>query len=140
MVNTFRNPHGIAAPLAAYSHQAEVTGPARWLVISGQIGMTPTGELPEDPVEQLGLALDNITANLEAAGMRHEDLVKLTFYFAGEIDIEGRRRRMGEWLGDLRPCMTVMTVAALATPALRVEVEALACTEDTPATQRSATQ
>ncbi|MEU7384911.1 MULTISPECIES: RidA family protein [unclassified Streptomyces] len=135
-MNTFRNPQGIAAPLAAYSHQAEITGPVRWLVVSGQIGMAPTGELPEDPVEQLGIALDNITANLEAAGMRHEDLVKLTFYFAGEVDLQRRRRRMGEWLGDLRPCMTVMTVAALATPALRVEVEALACTEDIPATQR----
>ncbi|MGC5041443.1 MULTISPECIES: RidA family protein [unclassified Streptomyces] len=139
-MNTFRNPQGIAAPLAAYSHQAEITGPVRWLVISGQIGMTPAGELPDDPVEQLGVALDNVTANLEAAGMRHEDLVKLTFYFAGEVDLQRRRRRMGEWLGDLRPCMTVMTVAALATPALRVEVEALACTEDTTATQRSEQQ
>ncbi|MFJ5633364.1 RidA family protein [Streptomyces goshikiensis] len=135
-MNTFRNPQGVAAPLAAYSHQAEITGQVRWLVVSGQIGANPAGGIPEDPVEQLGLALENVTANLEAAGMRHEDLVKLTFYFAGEIDIQRRRERMAEWLGDLRPCMTVMTVAALATPALRVEVEALACTEDIPPTQK----
>ncbi|WP_166021058.1 RidA family protein [Streptomyces chilikensis] len=134
-MNTFRNPPGIAAPLASYSHQAEITGPVRWLVVSGQIGMTPAGELPEDPVEQLGIALDNVTANLDAAGMRREDLVKLTFYFAGEVDVRRRRERLGEWLGGLRPCMTVMTVAALATPALRVEVEALACAEDVPAAQ-----
>ncbi|MFF1556006.1 RidA family protein [Streptomyces sp. NPDC058279] len=139
-MNTFRNPQGIAAPLAAYSHQAEITGPVRWLVVSGQIGMDPSGKLPEDPIEQLGIALENVTANLEAAGMSHDDLVKLTFYFAGEIDLQRRRQRLGEWLKDLRPCMTVMTVAALATPELRVEVEALACTEDSPATQRSEQQ
>ncbi|MFE4856856.1 RidA family protein [Streptomyces sp. NPDC056670] len=139
-MNTFRNPPSVAAPLAAYSHQAEITGPVRWLVISGQIGMAPSGELPEDPVEQLGIALDNITANLEAAGMTHDDLVKLTFYFAGEVDLQRRRLRLAEWLKDLRPTMTVMTVAALATPALRVEVEALACTEERPAPQRSEQQ
>ncbi|WP_435057028.1 RidA family protein [Streptomyces sp. bgisy060] len=139
-MNTFRNPPEIAAPLAAYSHQAEITGQVRWLVVSGQIGMTPAGELPEDPVEQLGLALENVTANLRAAGMRHEDLVKLTFYFAGEIDLQRRRERMAAWLGDLRPCMTVMTVAALATPALRVEVEALACAEDVTTPQKGQQQ
>lgn len=127
----FRDPQTVAAPLAGYSHQAEITGPVRWLVLSGQVGMTPSGELPEDPVEQLGNALENVTANLAAAGMTKQDLVKLTFYFSGEIDVQQRRLRTAEWLGDLRPCMTLMTVAALATPALRVEIEALACAEDT---------
>ncbi|WNI18064.1 RidA family protein [Actinacidiphila sp. ITFR-21] len=139
-MTTFRNPQQVAPPLAAYSHQAEITGPVRWLVLSGQIGMTLAGEIPEDPIEQLGVALDNITGNLDAAGMNREDLVKLVFYYVGDIDLQQRRQRLGEWLGDLQPCMTVMTVAALATPDLRVEIEALACTEDSPATRRSEQQ
>ena len=128
-MKVFRDPQTVAAPLAGYSHQAEVTGPVRWLVLSGQVGQTPAGELPEDPIEQLGNALANVTANLAAAGMGHADLVKLTLYFAGPIDVGQRRAVLSGWLDGLRPCMTVLTVAGLATPELRVEVEALACAD-----------
>jgi enamine deaminase RidA (YjgF/YER057c/UK114 family) len=136
-MKVFRNPPQIAVPLAAYSHQAEITGPVRWLVLSGQIGMTPSGDLPDDPVEQLGIALQNITANLDAAGMRHEDLVKLTIYLVGEVELRRRRQRLEEWLRGTRPCMTVIAVAGLATPALRVEIDALACAEEPATTERS---
>lgn len=136
-MKTFRNPQQIAAPLAAYSHQAEITGPVRWLVLSGQIGMTASGAIPDDPIEQLGTALESVTANLDAAGMRHDDLVKLTIYLVGEVDVQQRRQCLGEWLNGLRPCMTVMTVVGLATPELRVEIEALACAEDILTSERS---
>ena len=36
----FRDPSTIHSPLAGYSHQAEVAGDARWLIVSAQIGMT----------------------------------------------------------------------------------------------------
>jgi enamine deaminase RidA (YjgF/YER057c/UK114 family) len=128
-MKVFRDPPTVAAPLAGYSHQAEVTGPVRWLVLSGQVGQSPAGELPEDPIAQLENALANVTANLEAAGMGQADLVKLTLYFAGPVDLQRRREVLGGWLDGLRPCMTVLTVAGLATPDLRVEVEALACAD-----------
>ena len=38
-MKTQRNPDTVHAPLAAYSHQIEITGPQRQLVIAGQIGM-----------------------------------------------------------------------------------------------------
>jgi enamine deaminase RidA (YjgF/YER057c/UK114 family) len=126
----FRDPPTVAAPLAGYAHQAEITGPVRWLVLSGQVGMSAAGELPADPVEQLENALANVAANLEAAGMGIADLVKLTLYVTGAVDVQRRRAVLAGWLGGLRPCMTVLTVAGLATPDLRVEVEALACAED----------
>lgn len=129
-MKVFRDPPTIAAPLAGYTHQAEVSGPVRWLVLSGQVGMSPAGELPPDPVEQLRLALANIAANLDAAGMDKADLVKLTLYFAGPVDVQRRREVLGDWLGGLRPTMTVLTVAGLATPDLLVEVEALACADE----------
>jgi len=34
-----RNPQNIHPPVAPYVHQIEVTGPQRWLTLSGQIGM-----------------------------------------------------------------------------------------------------
>lgn len=124
-----RNPAGVHAPVAAYSHQIEVSVGARWLVLSGQIGLRLDGAPPSDPVEQIEVALDNIRRNLEAAGMAVGDLVKLTFYLVGEIDAERRKRALEAFLGDHRPAMTLLYVSALASPALKVEIDAWAARE-----------
>ena len=65
-----RNPASVHGPLAAYSHQIELTGSERLLAMSGPVGMTPAGELPEDAGAQFELALANIVRNLEA-GREH---------------------------------------------------------------------
>jgi len=124
-----RNPAGVHAPVAAYSHQIEVSPAARWLVLSGQIGLGLDGVPPSDPVEQIEVALDNIRRNLDAAGMAVGDLVKLTFYLVGDIDAERRKRALEAFLGDHRPCMTLLYVSALASPALKVEIDAWAARE-----------
>ncbi|MCM5559456.1 RidA family protein [Pleomorphomonas sp. JP5] len=124
-----RNPTGVHAPVAAYSHQIEVPAGARWLVLSGQIGLRLDGVPPSDPVEQIEVALDNIRRNLEAAGMGVSDLVKLTFYLVGDIDAERRKRALEAFFGDHRPCMTLLYVSALASPALKVEIDAWAARE-----------
>jgi len=128
-MKTRRNPPTVHAPLAAYSHQIEISGAERQLVISGQVGMTTEGLVPEDPIKQLGLALDNVERNLEAAGMGLGDLVRLTTYAVGEWDNDARRALLASRLGDHRPCMTLIFVAALASPALRVELDAWASRE-----------
>ena len=123
----FHNPETVHQPLAAYAHQIEIREPKRWLVLSGQVGMRPDGTLPEDPIEQIKIALENIRKNLEAAGMGIQDLVKVTFYLVGEVGTAKRREAMAEWLGGHTPCSTLIYVAALATPALKVEIDAWAC-------------
>ena len=92
--------------------------------------MTAGGDVPEDPIEQLGVALDNVERNLEAAGMDLGDLVRLTTYAVGEWDNDARRRLVASRLGGHRPCMTLIFVAALASPALRVELDAWASRAD----------
>lgn len=52
-----------------------------------------------------------------------------SFYLVGEFDAESRKRIMGQFLGDHLPCMTMIYVVALASPALKVEVDAWACQE-----------
>lgn len=121
-----RNPAAVHAPVAAYSHQIEVAGPARWLVLSGQIGRRADDSVPEDPVEQIQVALDNIAANLHEAGMDIGDVVKLTVYLVGDIDAARRRAAFDAWLGAHRPCMTLLYVAGLAAPVYRVEIDAMA--------------
>ena len=59
-MKTPRNPSTLHAPLAAYSHQIEITYRERQLVMAGQVGMNPDGTVPDDPIEQLGVALDNV--------------------------------------------------------------------------------
>ena len=96
------------------------------LVMSGQVGMTPDGTIPDDPFEQLGLVFDNLERNLEAADMDFGDLVKLTVYLVGEWDTAARRKAVSERLGAHRPTTTAVYVPQLAHPAMRIEIEAWA--------------
>ena len=125
----FRNPATIHNPLGSYSHQAEVSANAKWLVMSGQLGMDKNGHLPEDILSQLEIALDNVLLNIEAGGMKKENLVKLVIYFVGSVDTEKRRSVIKTKLGDHKPCMTVMFISGLATEAIKVEIDAWACSE-----------
>ena len=125
-MKTSRDPSTLHPPLAAYSHQIEISGAERQLVMSGQVGMTADGHVPDDPIEQLGVALDNVERNLEAAGMELGDLVKLIVYLVGEWDNDARRGLVTARLGTHRPCMTAIWVAGLAGPSLRVELDAWA--------------
>ena len=122
-----QNPESVHSPLGSYSHQIEITGVKRWLVLSGQVGMLVDGTLPYDPIEQFRVTLDNIHKNLQAAGMEIHDLVKLTIYLVGEIDTDKRRETLAEWMGGHAPCSTLIYVAALATPDIKVEIDAWAC-------------
>ena len=121
-----RNPASVHAPVAAYAHQIELRGEERLLVMSGQVGMTVAGEIPEDPGEQFDLALENVLRNLEAAGMDAADLVKLSFYFAEAVDADRRRAILDRRLGGHTPCMTLIYVAGFASPQLKVELDAWA--------------
>ena len=122
----FRNPQGIHQPLGGYVHQVEITGKERLLIISGQVGMRKDGTIPEDPLEQMDLALENILQNLRAADMEVTDIVKLTYYLVGEIDTSRRRALAAAKLHGHQPCSTLIYVAGLASPAYRVEIEAWA--------------
>ena len=97
--------------------------------MSAQIGMDKEGNIPEDVYSQIEIAFDNILLNLEAAGMDTKNITKLVFYFAGSHDVEHRRGIISKRLGGHQPCMTVLYVAGLASPALKVEIEAWACSE-----------
>jgi len=126
----FRNPQDVHQPLGGYSHQIEIKGNERMLVLSGQVGMREDGTIPDDPIEQIDLALENIFRNLRTANMDVKDLVKLTYYLVGEIDTIKRRELVAGKLQEHKPCSTLLYVARLATPALRVEIDAWAsCAE-----------
>ena len=129
-MKTYRNPPDVHPPLTAYTHQIEVSGSERLLFLSGQVGRSKDGIVPEDPLGQLDLALENLSCNLEAADMGMEDIVKLTFYLVGEMDATRRREIVASRLQGHEPCMTLLYVVALASPIYKVEVDALASKAD----------
>src|SRR5688572_26641669 len=113
-MKTFRNPPGVHAPVAAYSHQVEVHEPAKWLMLSGQLGMREDGSVPDDPIDQLDVAFNNVWANVHAAKMENADVVKLVIYLVGEFDLQLRRAVIARHLGEHRPCVTLLFIAGLA--------------------------
>jgi enamine deaminase RidA (YjgF/YER057c/UK114 family) len=121
-----RNPESIHAPVGRYVHQIEASGEGRMLFLSGQVGMRPDGSVPADPVEQFEVAIENVVANLEAAGFETTDLVKLTTYVVGTLDPAGRRAALDRLLGSHVTTSTLVFVAALAAPEYEVEIDAWA--------------
>lgn len=122
----FRNPQEIHPPAGLYSHQAEIRGNERMLVISGQVGMRKDGTVPEDTLEQMEVAFENILHNLHAANMEIRDIVKLSYFLVGEVDAVKRRGVVESVLQGHQPCSTLLYVAGLANPAYKVEIEAWA--------------
>ena len=126
----FRDPQNVHQPLGSYSHQIEITGNERMLILSGQVGMREDGSIPEDPLEQIDIAMENIFRNLRAAHMDVKDIVKLTYYLVGEIDTAKRRELVASKLQGHKPCSTLLYVTRLATPAIKVEIDAWASCSD----------
>ena len=126
----FRNPQNVHQPLGSYSHQIEIRGNERMLVLSGQVGMREDGTVPDDPIEQIDIALENIFRNLQSANMGVKDIVKLTYYLVGEIGTAKRRELVASKLQGHKPCSTLLYVAALASPIYKVEIDAWASHAD----------
>lgn len=119
----FRNPQGVHEPVGAYSHQVEISGNERMLVVSGQIGMRQDGTIPDDMLEQIDVAFENVFRNLHAANMDVKDIVKITYYIVGESDMVKRRELVLSKLMGHKPCSTLVRVVALASPAFKVEID-----------------
>ncbi len=125
MIRRF-NPDGVAPPLSNYSHGVLVPEGMRQLHVSGQIGIRPDGTVPDDPASQARLCFANVLAVLAAEGMTAADLVSLTTYVVGQENLAAVRAARIEALGDAAPASTLVFVSALATPSLKVEVQAVA--------------
>jgi enamine deaminase RidA (YjgF/YER057c/UK114 family) len=125
-MHTKYNPPDVAAPASTYSHGVEVKPNARWLHISGQIGVLPNGKVAADFKEQAEACWSNIANILKEAGMGMEDLVKITTFIRNPADIATLRTVRDRFIGDARPASTLVVVAGLASPEWLVEIEAVA--------------
>jgi enamine deaminase RidA (YjgF/YER057c/UK114 family) len=123
------NPPTVAPPFSRYSHGVEVPAGARWLHISGQIGVKPDGTLADGAEAQMEQAWRNIFAILEAAGMTRHDLVKTTVFLTVHADTALARGVRDRMLAGATPASTLIFVAGLARPDFLIEIEAIAAAD-----------
>jgi enamine deaminase RidA (YjgF/YER057c/UK114 family) len=102
-----------------------VTGASRTLYISGQVGIAADGSVPEDAEAQFALAWRNLQAQLRAAGMEIENLVKITTIVRDQEDVAKVRAGRAAVLGTHKPASTLI-IGGLSNPAWKVEVEGIA--------------
>lgn len=74
--------------------------------------------------------LRRIADALREAGAELSDVVRTRVFLTDIADFDAVARVHGEVFGDIRPATTVVAVAALADPVLRVEIEADAVASD----------
>ena len=120
------NPSTIAAAFSNYSLAVEAPAQARWLHVSGQVGVAPDGSLAEGPEAQMETAFRNILAILGSAGMGPHDLVKVTVFLTRSEDVGLYRGVRDRMLAGATPASTLLIISALASPDWLVEIEAIA--------------
>jgi enamine deaminase RidA (YjgF/YER057c/UK114 family) len=113
------------APRGGYSQAYEVSGATRVLHISGQVPVAADGTLPRGFEAQCRQAWANVEAQLRAAGMTLDNLVKVTTFLADRADGITNRHVRQAVLGDRRPALTVIQCGIFDADWL-VEIEAVA--------------
>ncbi len=119
-------PGGIHPPLARYAHATEVPAGARWLVLSGQLGIAADGTIPPDAQGQAVICFENIIAILKEASMEAKDLVRLTSYLTDEADLAGYMQVRDRFVADPPPASTLLVVKSFSKKQFVVEIEAIA--------------
>jgi len=98
----------------------------RFVFVAGTTGYDATMALPEDAAEQARNCWRTIAAALAEAGASLADIVRATYYVTDAADAEPVLRVCGEVLAEIRPASTMLIVAGLLRPEMKVEIEVTA--------------
>jgi enamine deaminase RidA (YjgF/YER057c/UK114 family) len=119
-------PDVISPPLANYSHGIEVPPDARWLYVSGQLGIGPDGSVPGTFAAQAETCFANLLAILREAGMGTRDLVRLNTYLVDPDDLGAYMAVRDRHVAKPPPASTLLIVRALARSQFKIEIDAVA--------------
>ncbi|MDJ1372258.1 RidA family protein [Gulosibacter molinativorax] len=97
-----------------------------WVIISGVVGISPEGELPEDTTQQTKFAIDHLRHALEAAGSGLHEIVYLKPYVSRREYAAELNEVVREALPTPLPASGALTVVGLLDDRMRVEFEAWA--------------
>ena len=127
LTKEFINPHAMGFTNAV---TYTING-VKTIQISGQVGFAD-GKVPEDFAEQADIAYANLVKELNAAGAKIEDVVKINTYI---VDLDRaktsaiRDAKEKHFTQENQPASTMVGVSALVFPNLKVEIEATAVVE-----------
>ena len=85
-----------------------------------------TMTMPADVTSQSRNCFKTIAAALKEAGFAMADIVRATYYVTDVKDADEHFAVCGEVLGDIRPAATLLVVAGLYKPEMKIEVEVTA--------------
>jgi enamine deaminase RidA (YjgF/YER057c/UK114 family) len=85
-----------------------------------------TMTMPADVTSQTRNCFKTIEAALTDGGFALADVVRATYYVTAVKDADAVLAVCGEKLGDIRPASTILVVAALLKPEMKVEIEVTA--------------
>jgi enamine deaminase RidA (YjgF/YER057c/UK114 family) len=110
-------------PKVGYSRALRV---GSHIYVSGTTATGPDGSVVGrgDAYAQTVQALDNVERALTALGSRREEIVRVRVYVTDMGDFEAIARALAERFGEVRPANTLVQVAALIDPAMKVEIDA----------------
>ena len=95
-------------PLGGYSQAVELIGAGRIVFVSGQIPVTADDRIPADFEAQARQAWANLIAQLHAANMTLDNLVKVTFFLSDRKYIPEYRSVRQEVLGGRTIALTTI--------------------------------
>jgi len=114
---------------AAIGPYAQAIRAGQWLYTSGQIPLTPGGDLVDgDATLQTKQVFANLRAVLGAAGANLAQVVKATVFVADLNDFAAVNAVFADAFGDHRPARSTVQVARLPRDA-KVEIEVVAFLE-----------
>ena len=108
-------------PVSHYCHGVRV---AERVWISGMVGCTVDGDIPEDVVAQFRIALDAVDTVLRAVGGGARNVVKVQVFLTDINDRAKINPLRERYFGDHRPASTLLQISALVDPRMKVEIEA----------------
>jgi enamine deaminase RidA (YjgF/YER057c/UK114 family) len=82
--------------------------------------------MPADVTSQSRNCFKTIEAALKEGGFAMADVVRATYYLTDINDADAHFAVCGEVLGEIRPAATLLVVAALLKPEMKVEIEVTA--------------
>ncbi|WP_316229867.1 RidA family protein [Bradyrhizobium sp. SZCCHNR1051] len=85
-----------------------------------------TMTMPADVTSQSRNCFKTIAAALQEGGFAMADIVRATYYLTDVNDADAHFAVCGDVLGDIRPAATMVVVAGLLKPEMKVEIEVTA--------------
>jgi enamine deaminase RidA (YjgF/YER057c/UK114 family) len=85
-----------------------------------------TMKMPAGVADQARNTFRTIAGVLGEAGFALSDIVRATYYIVDRSDADAVLAVCGEYLGDVRPAGTILVVAGLLRPEMKVEIEVTA--------------